>query len=171
MGVFKGKRKSNYFLTSRKKGRYNKVQKLENIPLSSCASSSPIAKKSRQSLLIFSTPIKTPKIFRHLLQIPELRSPETPKQGTSKRPLEYAKCHDSSTHEQDLDESFLSILPLDDEEELESDEVNSLIQILPSVLNELATVDKKETFINFFHLDHEKKIPLNNIAFDLFWML
>jgi hypothetical protein len=55
------------------------------------------------------------------------------------------------------------------QEEVEDSEyMSSILSILPDVLNELSMVHKKDYFIKLLESIKEGKLPLNNIAFELF---
>ena len=54
------------------------------------------------------------------------------------------------------------------EEVKDSDDMSSIFSILPDVLNELSKVHKKDSFIKLLESIKEGKLPLNNIAFELF---
>jgi hypothetical protein len=161
MGIFKGKRKRGLVLS------LNLRKRSIRCCISVSPSPSPLLKKLKHAI---ASPLSnTPRLFRRELFISKYISPlksESPEK--SRRKLDF-KNYQNNMEESISDDLFdLGMISTIQEEVKDSDDMSSIFSILPDVLNELSKVHKKDSFIKLLESIKEGKLPLNNIAFELF---
>jgi hypothetical protein len=161
MGIFKGKRKRGLVLS------LNRRKRSIRCCTSVFPSPSPLFKKIKHEI---ASPLSNiPRPFRRELSISKYISPlksESPEKSRRKLDLE----NDQNNMEENISNDLFDLdnISTIQEEVEDSEYMSSILSILPDVLNELSMVHKKDYFIKLLESIKEGKLPLNNIAFELF---